>query len=308
MLTNREIITFKLENTYRTDSTPAVSADEVLVENPSWTHEGLRMAQRNPVRVSLGKLAQIYAGTLKAVSFDVELKGSGTAGTVPELGTLLRACGMGETISAGTSVTYASVSTGHEPFTMWYYQDGTLHKLNGCRGNVAFNLAAGEIGKLSFTITGHPGTVTDATLPTAAYNATVPAPFINAGFAVDSYADVINALTFDLGNTIATPPDVNQSNGYGEIQIVSRDINGSFDPEHELVAVEDFIGNFTSGKSMALTTGAIGSTAGNICTITMPGISFRDVSPADRDGIRSLEIPFGAAETTTDNELSIAFT
>ncbi|MCK7495178.1 MAG: hypothetical protein MZW92_31855 [Comamonadaceae bacterium] len=41
------------------------------------------------------------------LTFDVEIKGSGAAGTAPELGVLLKGCGFGETVVAVTSVTYA---------------------------------------------------------------------------------------------------------------------------------------------------------------------------------------------------------
>jgi hypothetical protein len=40
----------------------------------------------------------------------------------------------------------------------------------------------------------------------------------------------------------------------------------------------------------------------------MPAVTYRDVSPADRDGIAGLDLPFGAAESSTDDEVSIAFT
>ena len=90
--------------------------------------------------------------------------------------------------------------------------------------------------------------------------------------------------------------------------MVGRDRNGWIDPVDELVATEDYIGKFTSGKSMALATGAIGGTGGNILTITMPAVYYRDAAPADRDGIAGLALPFGAGENATDDEVSIVFT
>ena len=41
------------------------------------------------------------------VTFEVEMAGSGTAGTAPAFGPLLKACGNSETIVTDTSVTYA---------------------------------------------------------------------------------------------------------------------------------------------------------------------------------------------------------
>ncbi|WP_444932401.1 hypothetical protein ACJJIF_22000 (plasmid) [Microbulbifer sp. SSSA002] len=68
------------------------------------------------------------------VTFNAELKGSGAAGTPPEIAPLLRACGLAETITAGTSVEYNLASEGHESITLYLYEDGSLYKLTGVRG------------------------------------------------------------------------------------------------------------------------------------------------------------------------------
>lgn len=308
MLTKRSLLLAKIESTYGTDPIPAVSADEVLVENLSWGNEGLKMIERPAVRPSLGALQHVYGGRLVSVSFDAEVKGSGTAGTAPEIGALFRACALGETIVASTSVTYAPVSTAIESITMYLYEDGKQIIVTGARGNVAFTLEAGNKVMANFTFTGHVAAQTDVALATPSFDSTTPQPYIGGSFTIDSFAAVIGSLGFDLSNTIASPPSVNGSDGYGEITITGRDVNGSFDPEDELVATEDFLGNFTSGSAMALATGAIGGTAGNILNITMPAVYYRDVAPGDRDGIRSFDLTYGAAESTTDDEVSIAFT
>ncbi len=307
MLVNREVILAKVETTYNTDSNPLPTTDAILVEEPSWANEGLRMVERPAVRQNIGMLQQVYAGALKTVTFSCELKGSGTAGTAPEIDPLLRMCGFGVTTATGSSNTYDPVSTGHESGTIYYYQDGTLHRLTGCRGNVSFSLETGNKGMAQFTITGHAAAVTDTALPTPTYDSTVPPPVLGAGFSIDSFSAVINAFSFDMSNTIAMPPDISASDGFGEIQITRRDVNGSFDPEHELVATEDFIGNFTSGKSMGLDTGTVGSTAGNRYQIIMPAVYYRDASPGDRDGVRTLDLPFGAAEANGDDEVRIIY-
>ena len=307
MLVNREVILVETEGTYNTDPSPTGAANAILVEEPSWSHEGLRMVDRPAVRANIGKLQQIYAGTLKTISFNCELKGSGSAGTPPEIDPLLRACGFGVTNTPSTSDVYAPVSTGHESATIYYYQDGTLHKLTGARGNATFNVEVGNKGMVTFTMTGHDSAVTDASLVTPTYDSNVPPLVLGAAFSIDGFAGVISALTFDMSNTIAMPADMNAADGYGEIQLTQRDVNGSFDPEHELVATEDFIGNFKAGASMALATGTIGSTAGNRYSISMPAIYFKDVSPGEREGVRTLEIPFGAVESSGDDEVSITF-
>lgn len=310
LLTTREVILAKEEVTYNTDPVPTGADDAILIGNPSWSHEGLRMVERNIVKNTDAMLQQIYGGTLKTVSFDVELKGSGAAGTAPDFGVLLKACGFTETVVAVTSVTYdpSSDAADKKSCTIHYYQDGLLHILTGCRGNFSVNLETGAIPMATFTMTGHSGDPTDVALPTPTFDATKPVTVRGNSFSIDAFAAKINSLTFDIGLEVLTPNSMSATDGFGEVFISSRDLNGSFDPQAELVATEDFYGNFSAGAAMALDTGTIGSVAGNIFQITMPAVSYRDASPGDRDTIRTYELPFGAAESTGDDEISIVFT
>lgn len=308
MLINRELILCKIESVYNTDPTPTGANDAIQVENISWSHAGLRMIERPLIRTSLGKLKQVFGETLMQISFDVELKYSGTAGTAPDLDPLFRSCGLGVTNVPATSDTYSLVSTAIESCTIYYYQDGMLYILTGCRGEPSFNLEAGNRGMMTFTMTGHTSAPADIALATPTYDASVPAPVIGASFTVDSYAAILSKLEFSLGNTIATPSDINASDGFAAVQITSRDVSGSLDPEAVLVATEAFDANFRSGAAMALTTGVIGPSAGNRWAITMPAVSYRSIAPGDRDGVRTYELGFGAAESSGDDEVSIAFT
>lgn len=313
MLVRREVILAKIESTYNTDPTPSASTDAIFVENPSWSHAGARMVERPSVKASLGKLKQLYGGTLKQLTFDCEIKGPGAAYSAsvrPEVDVLLRICGLDVTVDTTPSsetATYAPVSSGMESATLYYYQDGTLQALTGCRGNVSFNAAAGSYGKFSFTITGHAAAPSDAALPTATYDSTVPPIYVNSAFTVDSYSATINALSFDMGNVLSMPGDVSASDGYGEVQIVDRDVAGSIDPLAVLVATHAFDSKWRSSASMALASGTIGATQYNKYAISMPAISYRDIAPGDRESLRTYDLSFGAAESTTDDEVSIVF-
>lgn len=307
-LINRRVILVGLETGgYGVDPVPVAANDAVLVENISWQHEGLRMNERPAVRTSLAKLRQLFGGTLFTLTFDVEIKGSGAAGTAPEFGALLQACGMAETVNIGVDVRYKPASANHKSATIYYYEDGQLFIMTGCRGNVTWNLEAGTYGKLSFTLTGHVANPVDDPLPAPTYLDLVPPVNINVPFTVAGYGAIISALSGDLSNTLAMPPSIRATDGYGEIQITGRDINGSFDPESVDVATQDFIGDLKDGAELALATGDIGSVAGNIWSLTHLAISYREVAPGDRDGIITREVSFGAAESATDDEVEFVF-
>lgn len=308
LLVNREVLLCKVESTYNTDPTPAASADEVLVENLAWAPEGARAIERKPVRASIGALQQIYGGTLVTLTFDTEIKGSGAAGTAPEINALLEGCGMLGANTPATSEVYAPASTGHTSVTFWYYQDGTLMKITGCRGNFVITMEAGARGMISWTFTGHLTTVTDVGIATPSYSSTVPVAALGTTFTVAGFSAVINSITIDMNNQLATPPSLAASDGFSEVRIVGRDVQGSFDPEYTTVSDNPWIADWQGDVTGAIAIGTTGATAGNIFKIDMPVVAFRNISPGDRDGVRTLEVPYGATESSGDDDVSITFT
>jgi hypothetical protein len=132
-----EVILFKTETTYGTDSVPTAGTNAILVRSVSFAPEALRMIDRGAIRASLGSLQQIYGGEMKRIQFECEVKGSGAAGTAPEIGPILKACGLSETVVASTSVTYKPTSSNHSSGSLYYYEGGRkLHILTGVRGSM----------------------------------------------------------------------------------------------------------------------------------------------------------------------------
>ena len=153
LLLRKRLILIETESTYGTDPTPT-GADAVLVKDLSITPQSSDVVSRELIRPYLGASPQLLANTKVECTFSVELAGSGTAGTAPQYGKALKACGLAETIAAGTSVTYDPVSSGFESVTIHYLIDGVRHKMTGCRGSVAITAEVGEIPTLDFSFTG----------------------------------------------------------------------------------------------------------------------------------------------------------
>jgi hypothetical protein len=311
-LVHRRVILAKIEGAHGTDSVPVAGTNAILCETVAWATNSQKMNKRPAVRASLAQLQQIFGGTMAKITVACELKGSGTAGTAPEIGPLLRACGLAEAIVGGTSVTYApsSDSPNHDTITIYLYEDGLLWKFVGCKGTATFDFNVHAQGKVSFSFDGHISSVTDSALVTPTYKATVPVPFINVPFLLGgAYSALINALKFDLGNTIAMPPAVQATDGFGLVQITQRNVKGSIDPELDTVAARDFFAMWKAGTTEAMTTGAIGAVAGNIITVTMPKVYYSAIAPGDREGLITRSMSFEAIESAAgDDELSIAFT
>ena len=159
---------------------------------------------------------------------------------------------------------------------------------------------------LRFTFTGAYVAVADAALLTATYQATTPQSFLGASFSVNfggAYTPVgIANFTLDVGNEVVAVSDVNDSAGIYGARIVNRRSSGSIDPEMVLVATNDYFGDWRAGTSGTLTSGTVGATAGNIWAVTCNRIILRTPEMVNRDGIRSLNVPFSITALPTDVE------
>ena len=304
MLTTKEAIALKIETTQGVEAAPDPSADAILVSELSYANEGLRMVERPLIKPTISTEQSIFAGTLKKLTFTAELKGSGTAGVAPEIGQALRCCGMSETI--GSSVVYQPVSEGHESCTIYYYQDGRLNKIVGAKGTATINAEAGGLGTIQFEFTGKDAGRVDQNFPALAYNATVPRPFIEVPFSIGGYDAIINSFSLAFGNTISTPGNVREADGYAQVEISKRDPNGSIDPEAQKISVIDFETKFKNGELMDMTTGDVGKVAGNIWNVSAKA-GIRDISAGERDQRRTDDLTYGAHETLGDDEFTIEF-
>jgi len=313
MIKSRSFILAKIESVYGTDPVPVVGTDAIMVEDLAFSFAGARMNERPATRPSLGKLQQVYGGALGQVSFSAELKGPGSAYSAsnkPEIDPLLRACAMAVTLvttPGSETATYKPVSTGHESCTIYFYLDGTRHILTGCRGTVEFSMETGARGMAKFTLTGHVAARTDTALGAPTFDSVAPPTMKGGSLLIGAYAAVVNAVNFNLGNTVAMPPSLNAADGFADIRITGRDVTGSFDPEDIIVATYPFEANWKAGTAAVLDTGVIGGTQYNRFKATFPVCYYREIAHGDRDGIATYDLTFGAAESAGDDEVSLIY-
>jgi hypothetical protein len=309
---SNEVIYAKTEVTYNTDPTPTTS-DAILTRGrPTFASEGLRQNERSAIRASLGTLQSVFGGTLKKISFECEVKGSGTAGTAPEIGPLIEACGLNEVIVASTSVTYRPESASHESVTIYWFEGGRKrHILTGCRGNVTFRLEAGGIMVAAFEFTGHWSSPdADFAVPSPTYDSTVPRAAIGMTVSIDGDTTLsIRSWEWMLGNTIALPPSLAAADGYGEVMITSRNVTGQVVMESELFSVFDDADLILGGGRFDFASGLLGSTAGNRVQITTASRAYvTDSSVSEADGIALRTLELAVDDSTVDTEIAVVFT
>lgn len=90
----------KIESTYGTDPTPTGAANAILTKNLQIQLMQGNTVNRDVDRPTLGNDLTYHVAPYTKLSFDVELAGSGTAGTAPAYAPLLKACGFAETVIA----------------------------------------------------------------------------------------------------------------------------------------------------------------------------------------------------------------
>jgi hypothetical protein len=267
-----KILLAEIEVTYGTDPTPAGADNAILATNVVLSPMEGQDVSRELELPWLAAQATIPAGLNMRLSYRVELVPSGTAGTAPAWGPLLRACACAQVIDSGVSVTYNPITDSHESLTHHMWIGGTRYVLKGCRGTATLRFDAQAIPYLEFAFTGlftiptesaratpdlsdflKPDLVTDSRTPT---------------FTIDSVSFVMRNAALDLGNDVQTRFLINSESVLivdkaelfqCQVEALPLSGGGSWDP-------------FTEAASQNTVAVSLvhGTTAGRIATLSIP--------------------------------------
>lgn len=308
MLNTKALVLAKVETTYGVDALPTAALNAILCADPEYGVLDSKVERAN-IKPNFGAKRFTAIGEGQTLSFTCELKGNGTTGagiTAPEIGTLLRGCNFTETIDLTPDfekVTYTPNSnSAGESLTLYYYLDGIMHKLCGCRGSVSIaDAKVNQLVKVKFDFTGIYQGIYDAALPTPAFDDTVPPIFRGASFALDSYAAIIDGISIDVKNDVVKRVDVNAATGILGYLIKERIVTGKIAAEMVTKATKDFWGMWESGNAYPMTC-TVGSTPGNRCIITAPAAQVDKPSYGDRDNILTADLPLVLCPTDAGND------
>ena len=311
-LTRKKFLIAKIETTYNTDPSPVGGTDAVQVTNLEITPLESDNVQAATYQGFLGNSTRgtLVANKRVSVTFDVELAGSGTAGTAPAFGPLLRACGLSQTVVVSTSVTYAPISTTFESATLYCFYDGTRHKITGARGTVSFNLTAGQFAVASFQLIGiynaPDGTALSGSFTVANQAAAIEINDTNVTTCTfhGVTSTRLESIDLALNNELLFKETASSQ----EVLITNRAAGGTAVIEAPAVGTTDFF-----AKAAASATGStsivLGATSGNIVTMNAVQTDITGISYGDTNGVISLSMPYLALPTTAgNNEMSLVFT
>lgn len=311
MLTNNQLLLAKVEATYGLDPVPTGPLNAVLA-GPVDTKLDVAKLNLSAVRRSISAVKLTLGRKMVDFTITVDLKGSGAAGTPPEITALLQACAMTETINVGVSVVYKpeNDAASMKSCTIYFYYDGRLRKAVGCMGNFTLSLPAGDIPRLTFNMRGKLSDDGDAALPTdQVYQASEPVVVESAGVSFGAFNDaVIRSMSYQTGNQITDRADVNSDDGIKGVFVGGRDPRLSTSLEATVEATKAWFGNMTSRVEEAVDA-VVGTAAGNIVTLAIPKFCIDEgLDPQNDSGIVLFGLAGQALENAGEDNITITFT
>ena len=306
----------KVETTVGTDAVPTGGANAMLVSDLSITPLEANNVDRNLIRGYFGGSEQLVATSFVRCSFTTELAGSGTAATAPAWGAPLLACAHAEALLATPNrVEYTPVSTSLKTVTIYWYDDGLLHKLLGAMGNCRLEAKVGDRPKLIFDFVGIDGGVSVAANPSLTLTAwrtpptmakanvvdiTLGATYTTGGLSGGTlYSSA--GLDLDWGNQVNFTPLLNEE----RIDLTDRSVTGSMmldlTPTQEASLFASVKANTT--QSLAMRIG--GTTAGNNIIIHAPRVQLINPRKEEVNGARMIGFDLRLVPNSGNDEVRL---
>lgn len=307
MFKSFNLVWAKIEAGYGTDPTPTSLLNGILT-GPVTIDPTYRKLDRLNVKSFLGNRPAINIGETVMVSFETELKGSGVAGTIPEIGVLLQGCAMAHTNTPVISDVFVPDDNIDGPsITLYVQQHDHKYVVLGARGTWSADLTAGAFAKIKWEFTGLYVDPTDNAIPVnTVYNATVPPIVKEATFTLGAFAGVISSFKLTYGNVIAKRPDANAATGFLAHFISDRKITVQIDPEAPALAAFNPLALMQANTEQTLAI-TVGTVPGNICAFTFPKVVFDSAKYAERENILTWDGSLLVCPVVGEDDISILF-
>lgn len=315
-IAKKTVVLVKVETTSGTDAVPTGSANAIQVMDFSITPLDASNIDTNPITSHFGGGVQLVGTASVKCSFSVLLAGAGAAATAPAWGALLLACGCAETTGLLTPnrVEYLPATDALKTVTIYWYDDGLLHKLLGAFGNVKLSAKSGEAPKLTFDFTGLdagvsatanatavlsgwkvPVGVTKANVTDINLGCTYAAGALSGGTAYNS-----TGLTLDFGNTVNFAPMLTSE------QVVLSDRNVSGAVSLDLTAAQE-VTQMAAVKANTLTSMGfvLGTATGNKIMLFMPNVQLISPKKEEFNGMRLIGFDMRVLPLVGNDEVRI---
>lgn len=285
-----KVVMAKKEVTYLTDPVPTLAANAILTRNFSAKPVETDQLERNLDTRTFGATAVVVTNERQSMSYEVEMAGSGAAGTAPAWMELLEACGMAPpVVTAATKAEqrFALPTAVPGSLTHHHWIGDQLRKSVGCRGNFSINLTAGAYPYFSFSFIG--------LIPAAApFSVSVPGAAtlgrwkdplevnnVNTALVLDGFAAVTRSLQIDAN----VPTVMRNLVGARYIRRGNHAARARMRVEAPSIATKDYIQTLRTNARVPLLA-THGVAAGTITEISAPKAQLVDLTEVDEDGVQ----------------------
>ncbi|MCK4787245.1 MAG: hypothetical protein KAV87_26030 [Desulfobacteraceae bacterium] len=295
-----ELLLAKIEAVKGTDIVPAPATDAIRIISAE-IGVNVENIERTVVKPTMGQLAHLIGKKSFQLTVEAELRGSGSLGVAADIGTLLRICGLDETITGGVSVANDPLTSSLESTSIYWYQDGLLWKLLGAVGDVVITYEMNAITKLSFTIQAPFLTPTTVAKPGGEVYQTTP-PIVASSADIISEGGAIKVGSFEL----ALGNDVQEHYTTGQHEFNIADRQSSIKLSKDSVSTIADWTALENGTDVALSA-IIDGGVGNKQTITADVARRKSIVVGRRAERYLRELEYGLYETTGDDAFQILF-
>jgi len=301
------VVLAKIENTVGTYTAPSPGTDAVMIGSDVTFRQNVGKLDRDNLREVMGSADNLNGFVYDELTFSTELAGSGTAGTAPAWGTLMRAAGFAQTVVGTTLVHYTPISEAMESLSVSYFFGGVRRNMRGTRvRRVVLSLGVNSIPRATWTLIGVPrlspdNGLTVASAPSPTLTAwKLPRPVLNEYGAGNVYlGQILNQATGALtggaehkskGMTITIENDCGARPflGWGgdNCPIVDRDIKVALDFDLDGTQRADFYAACIANTYQSLSQALGGSGfSGNTLKFFMPRAQLMEPDTKDDAGL-----------------------
>ena len=310
-MADRQLLLIKQETVEGTDATPAAT-DVVWAEGVQFTPKGDR-SKTTVDKPGVGPVPGKLTGQYGELTFSAPLTASGTKGTVPKWGFVAKFCGLGETIVATTSVTYALAAdpSASPSATITWREGRRLHKLLMARGRMGLKLDENQRPMLTFSFKGIKVPVADGAViahADATWTGWVDADAITQArttFTVAGASAPFRSLSIDQSDNVLFSDRPNQK----RVDLVGeRTFSGKLKCGTLLPSVLNFEA-LAEADTVSVLSLVHGATAGKIITVNA---RFQNGEPSYSDDkgldVTDVDLSLVPSALNVDDDLSIVLT
>lgn len=312
----KTVILLALEATIGTDAAPTGAANAYKAFDVTISPIESKSIEIPYLASYFGATETLAGAVYSKCSFSVSLSGSGIAGTPPAWAPALLCGAMSELsgLTVPARVEYLPATDNLKTATIYWYDDGLLHKLVAAMCNVKLSAKAGEAPKLTFEFSGlHLAPTATANVasvltawkpPVAIRKANVTDITLGCAYAAGELTGGTpynsSGLTLDWGNKV----DFTDLLSTEDVDVSDRTIKGSFSLQ---LSAEDEVAQIANVKSGALQSMGfvIGTLAGKKIMLHAPAVRLTNHKKEELNGKRMVGFEFQCTPVAGNDELRL---